>query len=127
MTQKGKLVLVVDDSADVRNIISSALEQMDMAPVEAQDGVLALLEFRERGPMNFIGAIIDLMMPNLDGIQVIKELKQENPKLIAILCTGYPDLLGKNHGHPKTFDAILQKPFHIEQFKTVFFKAILNA
>lgn len=127
MTQEGKLVLVVDDNAEIRELISASLLQMSMVPVQAQDGVHALLEFRERGPLNFIGAIIDLMMPNLDGVTVIQELKKENPKLVSILCTGYPAMLGKNQQQAKGFDAVLEKPFDFEKFKTVFFRAIMDA
>jgi len=127
MTQAGKLVLVVDDNAQVRDLIATTLLQMNMVPIQAHDGVHALLEFRERGPLNFIGAIIDLMMPNLDGTHVIRELRLENPKLVSILCTGYPTMLSNANKQARLFDAVLEKPFSVERFKTVFFRAIMDA
>lgn len=123
-----QVVLVVDDDPIIRNLIREILQELDMRVEEASNGVEALILFQTRGPQYFCAAILDLMIPQMNGADLVKQLKALNPNLITILCSGLPHILvgrGKENNHG--FNAIINKPFTIEQFKTVFLRTLMDA
>jgi two-component system chemotaxis response regulator CheY len=67
-----KTIMVVDDSASMRQMVNFTLEGAGYAVVEAEDGVDALAKCG-RQKMDLI--ITDLNMPNMDGIQLIRQLR----------------------------------------------------
>jgi two-component system, chemotaxis family, chemotaxis protein CheY len=69
-----KKILIVDDSAAIRQSISFILRQEGYDTVEAQDGLEALTMLGSIGPLDLI--ITDVNMPNLDGIGLIKKARE---------------------------------------------------
>ena len=69
-----KNVLVADDKATGRELIRTVLEQSGHSVFEASDGAEALLIARERMPDLII---LDLHMPEMDGFEVLHELKRD--------------------------------------------------
>ncbi len=65
-------ILIVDDEMLTRSMLRMLLELKGYVTMEAADGVEALQKVAERQPQ---GMILDVMMPNLDGIEVCKRLK----------------------------------------------------
>jgi excisionase family DNA binding protein len=83
-----KRVLIVDDEEGIRDLLSRtlALEHYDVQAVS--DGISALHQLRETGePFNLV--IADLRMPGMDGLTLIREVKQINPRLPIIIITGF--------------------------------------
>lgn len=80
-------ILVIDDTEVVRAMIRRWLEVEGHEVVEASDGDAGIQLFREH-PADLV--ITDLIMPEKDGIEVIKELREEYPdvKIIAISAGG---------------------------------------
>jgi len=80
-------ILVIDDTEVVRAMIRRWLEVEGHEVVEASDGDAGIQLFREH-PADLV--ITDLIMPEKDGIEVIKELRGEYPdvKIIAISAGG---------------------------------------
>lgn len=70
-------ILLVDDDEDLRQMYTLILGKAGMEVVTANDGVQGLAKIREGG---FDLVLLDLMMPNLDGIGVLKGLRSEMPK-----------------------------------------------
>ncbi len=68
----GTTVLVVDDEPDIRVLLRVVLERQGYTVVEAGDGLDALAQFALHRPD---AMIVDLAMPNLGGVQVIKRLR----------------------------------------------------
>jgi threonine synthase len=69
-------ILIVDDHADARLLISRILQtQADYNLVEASSGIQAL-EFADADPPDLV--ILDLMMPEMDGFSVLERLKQSS-------------------------------------------------
>ncbi|NRA84576.1 MAG: response regulator [Gammaproteobacteria bacterium] len=66
-------ILVVDDSASIRNMVSFTLQQQKYETVEAMDGVDGLKKAK-MGKFDLV--ITDVNMPNMDGITLCKELRQ---------------------------------------------------
>ena len=73
-------VMVVDDEADMRQLISLTLLRHGYAVLEASSGLLALDAIAKKAPDL---VILDVMMPGLSGIQVIRQLKR-NPDTTSI-------------------------------------------
>lgn len=74
------VILVADDKASSRELIRTVLENAGHSVIEAVDGLQALDEVRAQAP-NLI--ILDIHMPGMDGIGVIREL-QSDPRFTAI-------------------------------------------
>lgn len=69
-----KKVLVVDDELDMRTFITTLLETSGFKPIAATDGVEGLEAARSRKPAVII---LDVMMPNLSGISMYRDLKND--------------------------------------------------
>lgn len=100
-------VLVVDDSAMTRMIARKTLKSLGVTDVrDAEDGVVALKMFEEETPDVVFS---DWNMPNMDGLQLLKEIRQRNqdvpvimittegskPKVVAAINEGVSDYLVK--------------------------------
>lgn len=70
-------ILVVDDDESLRQMYTLILEKEGYAVTTANDGVQGLAKAREGG---FALILLDLMMPNLDGIGFLKAIPEERPK-----------------------------------------------
>lgn len=104
------LVLVVDDEADSRDLMVDMLEEFGCEAVTADAGNRALVEARKRQPDLIL---LDLMMPSMDGWQVLHALKADTelrhiPVVIASIVAG------ENQGTVIGAVDMLQKPFSRE-------------
>ena len=107
-------VLVVDDEDQVRQLIKETLEQAGYQVREARDGQEALRLYRQQ---HVDLVIMDILMPDHDGLESIVTLHREFPKLKVIAITGGTDMIGilnsldvaKMLGASRT----LQKPFEM--------------
>jgi twitching motility two-component system response regulator PilH len=71
----GKRVLVVDDEDEVRDFVSTLLEENGYAPITASDGAEAMEMVRQDRPDLII---MDILMPKQGGIKMYRELKSED-------------------------------------------------
>ncbi len=83
---KSPRILLVDDDADIRETMLTLLSMNDYNVTVVADGKSAIEEVN-REKYNIV--ITDLMMPNMSGIEVIKNLKEIDPDLQCIVITGY--------------------------------------
>jgi two-component system response regulator CpxR len=104
-------VLLVDDERDFVQTLSERLIMRDMGSAVAYDGESALTMIADEEPEVMI---LDLRMPGIDGIEVLRQVKSTNPDIEVIVLTG--------HGTEKDKDlctnlgafAFLQKPVDIQ-------------
>jgi len=110
-------ILLVDDHALMRDATSRMLSSLGYKVVTAKDGVEALEYFREHSQQVDL-VIIDMVMPRMGAKECLKQLKLINPRLKAILSTGYvnnhlvQDIL--NDG----VQGFLQKPFQLSHLSS---------
>jgi two-component system chemotaxis response regulator CheY len=88
---KGK-ILVVDDEADVRDVIKLQLEQRGLNVLEAVDGQNAIDILRSEDNLVNVGVILcDIRMPKVNGVECIQYLREQAPGIPVVVITGYPD------------------------------------
>jgi nitrogen-specific signal transduction histidine kinase/ActR/RegA family two-component response regulator len=85
---RGARILLVDDEANVRDVVSDMLESVGHTVVRAADGREAIDVFRREGG-SFDCVVLDLSMPKLSGEEVFHELRAMRSDLRVILCSGY--------------------------------------
>lgn len=112
-------ILVVDDQAHVRAAIAVALRAKGFDVVGVEDAVTAFGEFEARPPDL---AIVDVYMPTVDGVKLIKALRDRSPNLPIIVISGVAlndsqmtalDFLPKHPGLSNI--ACLKKPFRSDE------------
>jgi len=110
----GETILVVEDELAAREAIASALQSLGYQVMVAGNGQEALAIFKQHGDEIAL-VLSDLVMPEMDGTELIHALKQENPTVKVIATTGYPQ---KTEGRDLLVQGIvdrLQKPLSMEQ------------
>ncbi len=113
----GKVILTVDDSASVRQMVKFTLSDAGYTVVEASDGQDALRKLT--GPVNLV--ITDLNMPNLDGIGLIRRLRA-NPAhkgVPIIMLTTESQESRKLEGKAAGATGWIVKPFTMQQILAV--------
>ena len=104
-------ILVVDDEDDLRTLLSHVLTSRGYIITSASDGEEAISILK----MNtFDLALLDIQMPNMNGIQVLKYINENCPTTSAIMLTGYADL--KHAMEAKEYGAkdFIGKPYKLE-------------
>lgn len=104
-----KSIIVVDDDAAVRRIASRILSEEGFRVLEASDGDEAIRIAERHGPD--IGLVVtDIVMPRLNGIELLERLSRIQPALPVVLMSGYTsnELMGRALVAPC---GILRKPF----------------
>jgi len=77
--------MLVDDSRTIRNIQRNVLKQLGYEDViDAEDGIVALKLFNEQPPDLML---VDWNMPNMDGITLIRKIREVNKSIPLIMCT----------------------------------------
>ncbi len=107
-------VLLVEDEDSVRNFAVRALKRQGYEVLEAGTGIEALeVVEREQGRIDIV--VSDVVMPEMDGPTMLKELRARNPELKVIFVSGYPDDAFKKSLDPAEQFAFLPKPFTLPQ------------
>lgn len=104
-----KKLLVVDDEESVISIIKMLLDGQGFEIVSAFNGNQGLKVFREEHPD---AVLTDLIMSDMEGIELIRQLRREDPKLPIVVMSGNP--IGRHYLHAaEIFGAVasLLKPF----------------
>jgi DNA-binding response OmpR family regulator len=94
--QKKKKVLAVDNEPDMTTILKMALEHEGFSIDTFNDPMLALESFKP----NLYGlAILDVMMPKMNGLELYDQLKKIDPKLKVCFLTASTETYRENLGH----------------------------
>jgi len=82
-------LLFIDDEESVRKVFSISLKKEGYEVLTAEDGEKGLKVFmRENPPI----ALVDIRMPGMNGIEVLRKIKEINPETEVIIITGYGDM-----------------------------------
>ena len=78
-------ILIIDDTKQDRDLLTGILIKAGHQVISAHDGMTGLLFCDEKKPCIIF---LDLMMPGLNGIEVLKQIKEKYQGIKVILCTG---------------------------------------
>lgn len=106
MASSSRTALVVDDEMVIRRLVRTVLEADDFVVMEASDGFEALALADTAHPAV---VILDVMMPDLDGVEVCRRLDHDAVKVVMLTARDDPDL--EERCRVAGADAFLTKPF----------------
>ncbi len=105
-----KKILVCEDEAAIRDFVVINLRRAGYEVVEADCGEMALQKYEEQNG-DFDVAILDIMMPGIDGLQVCKELRNRNSGIGIIMLSARTQEMDKVTGLMLGADDYITKPF----------------
>jgi DNA-binding NtrC family response regulator len=106
------IVGIVDDDSDISMIFADALRGIDGISVFTFNDSLEALKHFTNNKEEYILVICDLMMPKLDGLDLVKKIKKLSPKTRTMIISGYEIEPGELQIDIKKglIDKIIQKP-----------------
>ena len=113
----GELILVVDDEPSIRDITLTSLEQHNYKAITANDGIEAVALYAQH-KNQISGAIIDMMMPSMDGKTTITTLHKMNPNLRMIAVSGLATSEQVPFDNNSSHTAFLPKPYTARELLT---------
>jgi len=116
-----KSILIVDDEAIIRDLCSKALKGYRI--LQAGDGDEALSLF-EQGGVDVI--LTDVMMPRMNGIDLLKRVKEIDPTSVVIIMTGFAEKEVILNALKADADDFIPKPLNLLQLKTAVDKALVK-
>ncbi|NLF24816.1 MAG: response regulator [Deltaproteobacteria bacterium] len=111
-------VLVVDDDPMIRGLVKAIVEDAGFTTVQAENGLLAVeLLDREPRPINFCLMILDVVMPGMNGLDVLTRLKlhSHTSSLPVLMLTGEDKAEDIMAGYSVGADYYITKPFTRQQ------------
>lgn len=114
----GELILFVDDETAIAEVAKSALETHNYQVITANNGIEAIAIYAQN-QLEIKFVIVDLMMPDLDGITTIRTLKRMNPNVPIVLMSGSEADEDKIKAAELGVEYCLEKPFTINDLLNV--------
>ena len=111
-------ILVIDDNRLLATILADHLAARGHEVRAAFDGHLAEV-FCDRDVYDLL--VVDLVLPKLDGVDLLQRLREKNHRCHVIIMTGFPELATEELTRLKALDvaAIIQKPFSFSEVDDV--------
>lgn len=105
------VILIADDEARIRRLVSDFLKRDGHTMLEAEDGTMALELLRQHNEIDL--AILDVMMPGADGFAVLQRIRQDErtQRLPVMMLTARAEELDQLHGLQGGADDYVTKPF----------------
>lgn len=113
--------LIVDDDQEVRNTLASILEDADYSVETAENGKKAI-KMCEKTPFDV--ALIDIQLPDIKGTELLRVLKEIQPKMVRIIITGYPSIENAAKSVNEKADGYVVKPFVVPELLEMIKKLI---
>jgi DNA-binding response OmpR family regulator len=107
-------VLVVDDESTIRKALEMGLASRELEVDVAEDGNTGVKIVYQK---NYDILIVDLCLPDMDGLDVIRRAKRDFPEIISIATTGNPTMEGSEKAMTCGADIYLEKPIDMRSIK----------
>ena len=113
-------ILIVDDEEDIRSIFEKAFSRKGYV-VRSSTNAEEALEILKQDTINVM--FLDLMLPEMNGVELCKEIRKTNPMAVIYAVTGYASLFEVVDCRDAGFDDYFSKPIDLEML----FKAAQDA
>lgn len=107
-------VLFAEDDANLNEIVTNYLTDSGFNVFACHNGKEALKIF-EKENVDLI--LTDIMMPDIDGFQLVKEIRLINKTIPIFFMTALDDINSKTHGYNLEIDDYIVKPFELDELK----------
>lgn len=114
MIQKYR-ILIVDDDVTIRSTMEAILEDEGYTVDSAANGKEAIKKTNEQ---IYNLALLDIRLPDMEGVELLKLMKDSVPRMRKIMVTGFPSLQNAVEAVNRNADAYLIKPVDIDQLLT---------
>ena len=114
-------VLIVEDEADIRDVLVETLKRWGYDAVVAENGKVGLDKFRSQ---SFSLILTDIRMPVLDGLQMLKTMRKENQEIPIVVITGYPSVDSAVESLSEGADYYIVKPINFSDLKAKIGKSL---
>lgn len=105
-------ILVAEDDNALRQLFCKVLEKNGFNPIEAYDGINALEKLDE----HYIDLVIcDLMMPRMDGFELIKSMRDADMNIPVLIISAKSDITDKQSGFNMGADDYMVKPINVNE------------
>ena len=101
-------ILIVDDDENIRKVLTAILEEEGYT-VESVATAKKAIERTRRKFYNL--ALIDIRLPDMEGIELLTKMRDTTPKMRKVIITGYPTLQNAVEAVNRGADAYILKPF----------------
>jgi signal transduction histidine kinase/ActR/RegA family two-component response regulator len=108
-------ILVVEDDNSVRQLTAETLRQLGYLVFEACDGLEALALVQSRSQLKIDLLLTDLVMPNMNGVELLLRLNVLRPEIKCLIVSGYTEDVLMQHGLTGCAAPLLLKPFTNQQ------------
>ena len=107
-------LLVVDDDEQIRNILSEYFQPLGYTVATADGGHEALQKL-DSTPVDLV--ISDLVMPDMNGLELLKQMRSENKKIPFLMNTGYPSVDSAVEAMKAGAYDYITKPLQLEEVR----------
>jgi len=104
-------ILIIDDEESIRKSLAAVLEENGYLVDTAENGREAIKK-SETKIYNL--ALVDLRLPDMDGIELLTAMRETTPKMAKIVITGYPSLENAIEAVNRGADGYIVKPYTVE-------------
>lgn len=104
-------IMVVDDDQDLRESLAEVLDGAGFSVVQAADGEAALVLL---GQQKFDLVLLDLVMPGMGGLEVMRRLRERSPRLPVIILTAFATVEGAVDAMRHGAQDYVTKPFRVD-------------
>ena len=110
----GERVLLIEDDPGVLKYAESALRQFGYSPFPALDGKQAIAVFQQEAG-NFDLILSDVVLPDINGLDLVVKLTEEHPGIPVIMCSGYTEDKVKQSIINNRGFGFVQKPYKVHE------------
>ncbi len=104
-------ILIIDDDENIREVLTTILQEEGYIVKSLGTAKDAIAE-TEKKFYNL--ALVDIRLPDMDGVRLLTKMKDTTPRMRKIIITGYPTLQNAVEAVNKGADAYVMKPFEME-------------
>ena len=112
MPENKSSILIVEDDANIRETLSTILQQEGYSTDTAKNGQEAIEKSKTK---YFNLALLDIKLPDMEGTKLLTTMHETSPKMVKIMITGYPSLENAVEALNMGADAYIMKPVKPEK------------
>jgi DNA-binding NtrC family response regulator len=120
-TDKNVRILVVDDDQPLADMLVEFLAKLGYQATAAYNGREGLAQF-ERGYFQLV--ILDLKLPDMDGMEVLEAIKAEDSRSVVLIITGYGTIESSVTAVKKGAYDFIPKPINLESLELIIHRAL---